>query len=368
MIYDVIIVGGGPAGSACATVLSRAGLNVLVCERTTLPRAKICGDCVNPKTWELFSLLEISENVRALPLNLLTKISVSNSRRDSVTMDLSDSSERPFFAVSRALLDQIFLRQAQASGADVRQEAHVGAVDWDELWHVQITQGRDENFAVPSGRVLVGADGRNSLVGTAFAKQTTGWRRTARVGVQWLARAQPLPQTVAMFLFEMGYAGVVNLDDDCSNIAMTTTPETAQFACTDFETFLAATLLSNPVARHMLKDITPLGDITTAYPVNPVRRAVLPGAVFLAGDARRTLEPFTGEGVCFALNDGIRTAVEVLRFFGQESALRIPYRSSSWWPNYLFSQILRSDRLSESAVAIAARFPDLLPWVLKTVF
>jgi len=368
MIYDAIIIGGGPAGAACATVLSQAGLAVMLCERACFPRARICGDCVNPRAWKLFDLLDVSEDIRALPLGRLRMITVSACQHNPITVEPDTPSNQPFFAVKRALLDHVFLRRAESVGANVQEETHVGAVDWDDCWYAHVRQGRDARSSVFKGRVLVGADGRNSLVGKTLAKQTSGGRQSARVGIQWLARKQTLPETVAMFLFNTGYAGVVNLDNHCSNIAMTTTPDAAQLALTDFDAFANTTLFSNAAARQTLDSINPLGEIATTFPINPVVRAVLPGAVFLAGDARRTLEPFTGEGVCFALNDGVRTAAEVLRLFGKESVCQAPYRQSAWWPNHLFSQILRSDRLTDAAITMAARFPEMVPWLVRAVF
>src|SRR5436189_5598630 len=66
-IFDVAIVGAGPAGSACAAFCALAGLRPLLLERETFPREKVCGDCLNPAAWPILERLNLTERVLALP-------------------------------------------------------------------------------------------------------------------------------------------------------------------------------------------------------------------------------------------------------------------------------------------------------------
>jgi flavin-dependent dehydrogenase len=63
----VAIVGGGPAGAACATLCAQAGLRTLVLEKAVFPRDKVCGDCVNPGCWPLFQQLGVARTLLASP-------------------------------------------------------------------------------------------------------------------------------------------------------------------------------------------------------------------------------------------------------------------------------------------------------------
>src|SRR5438876_11719962 len=73
-LFDVAIVGGGPAGSSCAAFCALAGLRALVLEREKFPREKVCGDCLNPSCWAVFSRLDLAKRVRALPPAKLERV------------------------------------------------------------------------------------------------------------------------------------------------------------------------------------------------------------------------------------------------------------------------------------------------------
>ncbi len=73
-MFDVVIVGAGPAGSTCAAFCARAGLRTLLIEREKFPREKVCGDCLNPLCWPVLRQLGIFERVRALPHGILDAV------------------------------------------------------------------------------------------------------------------------------------------------------------------------------------------------------------------------------------------------------------------------------------------------------
>src|SRR4029077_16381738 len=118
-IFDVAIVGAGPAGSTCAAFCASAGLRTIVLERETFPREKVCGDCLNPSCWPILRQLGVADRVRALPhgkLNQVDFIAIDNSR---VIVELP-SGEDAEIAIKRSVFDDLLLEHARAAGADVR--------------------------------------------------------------------------------------------------------------------------------------------------------------------------------------------------------------------------------------------------------
>ncbi|MEO8205646.1 MAG: FAD-dependent monooxygenase, partial [Chthoniobacterales bacterium] len=67
MQWDVAIVGAGPAGSVCAAFCAKLGLKTLLLDRSSFPRDKVCGDCVNPAAWDVLRRLGWQDRIHSLP-------------------------------------------------------------------------------------------------------------------------------------------------------------------------------------------------------------------------------------------------------------------------------------------------------------
>src|SRR4051812_14798694 len=126
-MFDVAIVGGGPAGSSCAAFCAAAGLRTAVLERENFPREKVCGDCINPACWPVLRRLDLAERVRALPHGRLDHVDFIgiNGRRLSVKLPVGDGAE---IAVKRSLFDQSLLDRARELGTAVFESSTVTAL------------------------------------------------------------------------------------------------------------------------------------------------------------------------------------------------------------------------------------------------
>ena len=367
--HQILIVGGGPAGSACGILLAQAGLHVTICEKASFPRDKICGECINPRNWTYFELLGIADQLRFLNLNRINSFRVANSSGSFVGGQISAKPATPFFSIARSLFDTILLDQARAVGAEVYEGTPVRELFWQNGWHVIV--GTAGSLRMLRADILIGADGRNSIVARKishfYKRLVIGRSRTStqnnRVGVQWHTNCQPMiGSSVEMFLFRSGYCGVVNLDGGQANVALVTTPEVAQLVKTDFPTFLDKTVFSNQSARERLQFLNPISQVLTAAPITPTSHRTSHPCAYLIGDARRTLEPFTGEGIYFALQDGVAAAMRIMQKAGQETS-RVPF-----WSNHVYSPVLRRPRLAEALVSTASRIPSVASFGFKTIF
>lgn len=345
--YDVIVIGAGPAGSSCAITLAQGGMRVLLCDKKRFPRPKICGDCIHPSAWPLFDRLGISEKFQRKPLSLIRTVRVSNASRTTLGMDVSGDPGRPFFALDRKEFDEILLEKAKGFQIDVADGVEAGEIRWEGGWRVRL---RDR---IAVSRHLVGADGRNSLVARQFAKTVTGNNgRPVRVGLQWLVPFQlTIAESVHLFLLNDGYAGVVNIDRERANIAMVTTPGNARLAKFRLSLFLERTLRQNAAVRQHLTTLDPISEISSAFPIGPVRRQSIHPHAVLIGDARETIEPFTGEGVVKALREGIHAGEHIL---GRRTPR--PRRSGL---NQVCSLVLQHPLLANRCIEIGKRFPGV---------
>ena len=302
-LFDVAIIGGGPAGSSCAAFCAMAGLQSLLLDREKFPREKVCGDCLNPSCWRVLERLDLANRLRDLPHSKLSSVEFVSINGRGVTVDLPSDADGEI-SVKRSLFDDLLLRRARELGANVQEQSTVTALNRNDHWNVEIASG--EFF---QARILIGADGRNSTV----AHLCNLLPRPARERVALQAHI-PLPRQfgnriVLQFLRE-GYSGQASVNETQLNLCLVGTPPTIstlrKWAERQFD-------LS---ANQPWRTITPL----TRSPVVSAHKDL-----FFIGDAARVVEPFTGEGIYYALQSGELAAnavAKILRGDDRNSVLR----------------------------------------------
>jgi len=347
-VVDVAIVGGGPAGSACAALCAAAGLRTVLLEREKFPREKVCGDCLNPACWPVLRRLGVAERVRALPhgrLNAVDFIAIGGTK---VHVDLPRGEESEI-AVKRSLFDDLLSNRARELGADVRDETIVTAMRKSASgdWKIDIVHG------IITARIAVGADGRNSTV----ARLCNLLPRVARERVALQSHID-LPhnfgnRVVLQFLPE-GYSGQAPVNDRELNLCLVAKPRDI-----DALKLWADKEFAIPI-DHPWRTVTPL------------TRNALPPAhdnLFLIGDAARVVEPFTGEGIYYALRSGELAAdaiSKLIRGVDRELVSREFARAQRamyhgrLWINRLARAAVLSPRVASVFVHAARIQPSLL--------
>src|SRR6266516_1535537 len=295
-IFDVAIIGGGPAGSSCASFCALAGLRALVLEREKFPREKVCGDCLNPSCWSVLERFGVSQQVRNLRQSRLDSVGFIAIDGNEVVVDLpiGDDCE---FSLKRSLFDDLLLKRARDLGAHVPEGTTVTALANSGNWKIETAGG--ESF---SARTLVGADGRNSTV--ARLRNLLPRPKRERVALQ---AHIPLPRNfgsriVLQFLPE-GYSGQAPVNETELNLCLVGTPPTISRLRRWAEGHFEIT------ADQSWRTITPL------------TRSPIPCAhenLFFIGDAARVVEPFTGEGIYYAMRSGELAAIAISKIIRGE--------------------------------------------------
>jgi geranylgeranyl reductase family protein len=349
-IFDVAIIGAGPAGSSCAAFCTMAGLETLVLERAKFPREKVCGDCLNPSCWPVLERLGLARRVWGLPHSKLTSVDFIAINGRKVGVDLPNGNDCEL-SIKRSLFDDLLLKRACELGAHVREGTTVTALVHDQDWKIE-TATRESHRA----RFLIGADGRNSTV----ARLRNLLPRLARERVALQAHI-PLPlnfgeRVVLQFLRE-GYCGQAPVNEDELNLCLVGKPSTIsrlrQWAQRHFEI----------PANQRWRTITPL----TRSPVPWAHENLL-----FIGDAARVVEPFTGEGIYYALRSGElagRTIAKIVSGKDRRSPLREFTRACTemyrgrLWINRLARDAVLSPRIGSALVRAAQITPSILKFL-----
>jgi flavin-dependent dehydrogenase len=292
--YDVLICGGGPAGAACAAFCAMRGLKTLVIEKCIFPREKVCGDCINPSCWPVLERLGVAGRILALPHSKLAELEFIGIGGRSVKFSLNDSA-RGEIAVKRSLFDHALLKRAAECGAEICEGLAVTAIE--RGWNVRA--GGD----VFSSRVLVAADGRNSSVTRALGLLPAATKE--RVAIQThIPAPRDFGERVVLRFLPDGYCGFNSVGDG----------------------LLTLCLVGKPAKISALKKwavenfaVPPDCEWQT---ITPIARKPAPASaenLFLIGDAARVVEPFTGEGIFYALASGELAAKHICEGLPREN-------------------------------------------------
>lgn len=349
-MFDVAIVGSGPAGSSCAAFCAKAGLRTLLLEREIFPREKVCGDCLNPAGWPVLRRLQLEARVRTLPHGVLDRVEFIGigGRTLAVTLPTGNEAE---IAVKRSLFDQLLMRRARELGATICESSTVTALTAPGGVRLNWTlTAAGKSF---ESRVLVAADGRNSTIARLCNLLPQGAKE--RVALQ---THLPLPRdfgnrVVLQFLPE-GYSGQAPVGAGELNLCLVSVPR----RIAALRAWAEAHFGISP--EHSWRTITPL----TRAPIAATQRSL-----FLVGDAARVVEPFTGEGIYYALASAelAADAISSQHNGGDEAEVATAYSAAHaklyrgrLWINRLARAAVLSPRVASAFLDVARFQPALL--------
>jgi flavin-dependent dehydrogenase len=345
--HDVVIVGAAPAGSLAALVLARAGHRVALLDRAAFPRTKVCGNCINPSAWGIWEKLGLTDSYSALPHQELTGFDIHCEGRLLYQHEFRPPHRGPR-AIARDVLDDWLRLEAQNAGAEFFPETTVTGLN-PTTGVVQTSSGEF------SGKLIFGADGRNSLVARQSGLMPPP-RRCHRVAWQTSIPAPSgLDDRTHMHVFEEGYFGYCRYSPTHAVISMVLDSRRTQDPL-----LLARRYFPDFAQQEWLR-------------MNPITRAPArtgSGRVWLIGDAARVVEPFTGEGITFALSTGLLAAEFALAGLAQNDlatalkayshAHRQLYRERAW-----VNTLLRWTLTTPSHIVRLLRKVDLFPGLIS---
>lgn len=340
--WDVVVVGGGPAGSVTAKLLAGRGRRVLVIDRAQFPRRKACGESVNPGAVRELDRLGLLQLVGSVPHRRVDGWSIHPMIGPSFMGKFGG--EVYGLGIDRSLFDAALLEAAATSGAELRTGMQVTdlAMEAGRVVGVVTRDGR----AIRS-RLVVGADGLRSVV-VRRLKLLARRPRLRKVGLTAHLRGVKLERgTGELYLTGWGCVGAVEISPDTVNAVVVLNDSEARRATGGAAAAFDAIMGHLPAFARARRTST----VQTTGPFDCPTRSIVADGALLVGDAAGYYDPFTGQGIYRALR-GARLAADWI-----DRALDSGDVSADWLSGYvrahrrLFAPGERVQRLVEATTS-----------------
>ncbi|MFI7438438.1 geranylgeranyl reductase family protein [Nonomuraea indica] len=337
---DVIVVGAGPAGSATAFYLARAGLDVLLLEKTTFPREKVCGDGLTPRAVKQLLNMGVDVDAPGWVRNKGLRVVGGGLRFE---LDWPRLERFPDFGLVRTRqdFDQIVAEHAVRAGARLMQGVTVtGPVLDDRSGHVVGVTTKDG--ATYRSRLVVAADGNSTrlALGMGLHKRED---RPMGVAVRTYFTSPRHDDDYLETWLELwdgdtllpGYGWVFGVGDGTANVGLGLLNTSSHFGNIDYRVLL----------KRWCKAMPAEWGFTEENMTAPIRGAALPMAfnrqphytrgLVLVGDSGGSINPFNGEGIAYAMETGEIAAEVITRALRKDTTPAHRERTLRTYPQVL---------------------------------
>lgn len=306
---EVIVVGGGPAGSAVAIHLATAGHRVVVLDKARFPRHKACSDYINPSAAPLLEQLGVLNDIMRAGADRMEAMVVHAPNGERFTANYHQAEAgRAALGISRYRLDHILLEAARAAGAEVIERAHVRNVIQDGGRVVGVEATIDGTREVIRSSLVIGADGHHSVVSRSLDLDVPVpfLRKTGLVthyrGVSGLDRYGEMHVGHGL------YAGLAIMEDGLTNVTLVVSDRSVAARSGSIDEYFASSIQALPEVARKLEGATRVEKLRGVGSMAHRARQPSGDGFMLVGDAASFLDPFAGEGVHDALKGAMLAA------------------------------------------------------------
>lgn len=310
---DVLVIGGGPAGSTIAPLLAEKGYQVVLVEKARHPRFHI-GESLLPANLPLFERLGIADEVRAIGMEKHGAEFVSPHHEHTQTFEFADAWDKsmPYaYQVPRAEFDTVLIRNAAKKGVTVFESCKAKAVDFQPDNSVLVrTQSDDGTELEWQARFLIDASGRDTFLANRFQIKRRNPRHNSSAVYGHFSGARrhtgQASGNITIFWFEHGWFWFIPMVNDVTSVGMVTWPYYMKTRGErSLEQFLRDGIaMCSPLAER-LKDSTLVHDVEATGNFSYVSERNHGENYLLLGDAYAFIDPVFSSGVWLAMNSGV---------------------------------------------------------------
>jgi flavin-dependent dehydrogenase len=303
---DVLVIGGGPAGSTIASILAQRGREVVLLEKDRHPRFHI-GESLLPLNLPLFDRLGVASEVQSIGVYKPGAELVSAAHRKTATFRFADNPRlgiKHSYHVRRAEFDKLLLDNCRRLGVTVFEEMRVSDVELSADDRAQVIATGPGANSQWFPRFVVDATGRDTLLSRRLGLRLADKRNnTAALFGHFRGMRRPQAEgMITVHLLPHGWMWLIPLPNDVMSVGFVGTQSFFKMKGNDADGFFAHTIASSCGVSELMANAEPVGPLMAAANYSYISRRAAGRGYILVGDAFGFIDPLFSSGVMLAMS------------------------------------------------------------------
>lgn len=312
---DILIIGGGPAGSTAAILLAEKGYRVVVLEKARHPRFHI-GESLLPASLPLLERLGVAEQVRAIGMEKWGAEFISHWDGRGQEFQFANAWDKSLpmaYQVRRSQFDEILVRRAASQGAEVVEGCRAREVEFldDERVRVlaQYDDGRTRSWEAAQ---LIDASGRDTFLGNRLQTKRRNKKHNSSAMYAHFSGALRncgrREGNISIYWFDHGWFWFIPLADGATSVGAVVWPRYMTTRDVPLRDFFMSTIAMCPPLAERLRAASLASDVEATGNYSYACERSYGGNFLLIGDAYAFIDPVFSSGVMLAMNSGAAAA------------------------------------------------------------
>lgn len=306
---QVIIVGGGPAGSSAAYFLAKHGLDVMLLDRANFPRDKVCAEYLSPECSRILDRMGALCATEASGAAHLEGMRVQAPDGTIMHGDFAANHGYKGFrdrglAVRRTVLDSILIDRARNAGVRVVENTRVTDLLFEQKRVSGVRVTRDASSEDLQADIVIGADGLRSVVSRRLGLRGASRKPRRLALVAHYTGVAGIGSYGEMFVERNGYCGIVDVGNGVSNLGIVIPVSRGGEVSGDRTEFVEQWIADRPHLAARFANAKRIDPVRATGPFASFAKSAWVSGAALIGDAADFFDPITGEGIYAALRGG----------------------------------------------------------------